>query len=367
MKLALNTVHRRQYSETFIRRHFEELKFEKKYFLSGGYLPYLIDDQPVVKTPLLKVRPSAIHHLYGPGIRRRLAGWLRKNEMDLVLSEYGPCGVEMAPVCRAAGIPQAVYFHGYDISRKDVLRRYGKSYGKYFGHFCLVLCVSEAMADRLMEMGCPAGKIRVFPCIPDPAVFGPSDSDLQAGKILCVGRLVETKGQAKLLEAIARLRHDIPELKLHLAGDGPLRKRLEELAERLGIAEQVIFHGILTPGQVSELMKDSYVCVQPSMTAANGQMEGMPLAVTEALLSGKAVVSSRHAGIPEHISDGENGLLVDEGSVTQLAEAIRKLHESRELTETLGRRAAEYMQQSFVPKYSMEVLKKNLIDSLRKS
>src|SRR6185437_507604 len=125
--------------------------------------------------------------------------------------------------------------------------------------------------------------------------------------VLFVGRLVEKKGVEILIEAFARARAARPGASLVIIGDGPLRPRLERRA-----GEGVRFLGALPPGDVADWMRRATVLAAPSVTARDGDAEGLPNVIVEAAASALPAVGSDHSGIPEAILDGETGFIVPE-------------------------------------------------------
>ncbi len=155
--------------------------------------------------------------------------------------------------------------------------------------------------------------------------FRPRATPAQAPvNALCVASLQPYKGHAVLLDALARGGRALERLELDLVGGGALRPALERQAARAGLAHRVRFHGSLTEGQVSALLDAAPMFVMPSTVAHDGQMDGLPVALTEALACGLVVVSTRLSGIPELVEDGVTGFLAEPGDVESLAQALRR-------------------------------------------
>lgn len=144
--------------------------------------------------------------------------------------------------------------------------------------------------------------------------------------IFFIGRLVEKKGVQVLLPAYARLLQDMGNPPpLVIAGDGPWRERLERTAADLGLPkERVLFPGFLAGAEKQEALKQSGIVVVPSIVAADGDAEGLPVALLEGLAAGKVCVATRESGADDILASGENGFLVEGGSVGKLAEAMRE-------------------------------------------
>jgi glycosyltransferase involved in cell wall biosynthesis len=159
-----------------------------------------------------------------------------------------------------------------------------------------------------------------------------------------VGRLMEVKGVDDLLAGVARALPDLPELTLVIAGTGPLKESLEARARELGLADRVSFVGWLGPADVAALQVAADVVAVPSRRAADGSREAQGLSVVEALALGRPVVAGRVGGIPDAITDGENGLLVPERDPVALAGALTRLATDPALASRLGEAAARSAQ-----------------------
>lgn len=139
-------------------------------------------------------------------------------------------------------------------------------------------------------------------------------------RALCVASLQEYKGHRYLLDALAQ--PGLERIELDLVGDGELRDELRAQAQRLGVGQRVRFHGGLEEQQVRDLIARAHLFVLPSVVAADGQMEGLPVALMEALAGSLPVVTTRLSGIPELVRDGETGLLAEPADPAGLARAL---------------------------------------------
>lgn len=163
-------------------------------------------------------------------------------------------------------------------------------------------------------------------------------------RALCVASLQEYKGHRVLLEALAGAGAELERVELDLVGGGALREELEGLARRLGLADRVRFRGPLPEPEVAALLDRADLFVLPSVVARDGQMEGLPVALMEALACGVPAVSTRLSGIPEIVQDGETGLLAEPGDRASLRAALaRVVEEPAEATAraVAGRRLVE--------------------------
>lgn len=180
-------------------------------------------------------------------------------------------------------------------------------------------------------------------------------------RIAAIGRFVRKKGFRHLLEATALLRAEGIETQVTLAGDGPLRPQLEAQAKRLGLADCVRFPGFLPHSEVPQLLMASDLLAMPSVRNPDGDSDGLPTVLVEALLHRVPVVATRLAGIPDLVEHGQTGLLTPEGDARALAQAIAQLASDREAALALAARGRDRARDMFAP----ERLASRLIDLLR--
>lgn len=163
-------------------------------------------------------------------------------------------------------------------------------------------------------------------------------------RFLFVGRFVEKKGIPYLLEAFAAVLKEFPSAKLRLIGDGTEKSVAQERVATLGIGDSVTFLGPGTHSSVVEEMALADVFVSPSVTAANGDREGVPNTLMEAKASGLPVVSTFHSGIPELVRDQVSGFLVPERDVDALAERMLILANNPALRRSMGLAGRKYVE-----------------------
>jgi glycosyltransferase involved in cell wall biosynthesis len=209
----------------------------------------------------------------------------------------------------------------------------------------LVVTISE-FNRRLLERACggaASGKVHVVRCGVDLSAFAPVPRRLPPiPTFACVASLRPYKGHEVLIEAAALLRREGIDLRVVLVGDGVLRRRLEARVARAGLGDVVTLRGALPHQEIPAVLAGATALVLPSVTARDGQMEGIPVALMEAMAAGVPVVASRLSGIPELVRDGETGLLVPERDPVALASAMDRLARDPVLAARLaeaGRRA----------------------------
>jgi len=261
---------------------------------------------------------------------------------DLIHAHFASGGRAALPLARALGIPLVVTFHGADVTVKG---KHRETYKALAEEASLFLCVSEFIRARALEAGFPAQKLRVHLIGIDRKLFSPCLSNQPPEGILFVGRLVEKKGCEYLLRAMQRVQRAHPRCALTIIGDGPLRPSLEALANDLNVSCH--FLGVQPAATVrASLLAARLVCV-PSVTAANGDSEGLPTVVGEALAMGIPVVGTTHAGIPELVIPQVTGLLSPERDPDALADALCMLLADEDLWQRMHRCAPEQIAQRF--------------------
>jgi len=267
----------------------------------------------------------------------------------LVHAHFGRGGALALPIARALGIPLVVTFHGGDATKDAHYRRrmlpsvFQRRLAALRREAALFLCVSEFIRDRLLARGFPPEKLLVhrYGIELEPEDRG-GELDGE-GAILFAGRFVEKKGVAVLVEAMRRL-DPANRPPLVLVGDGPLGEALKRMAAPLGRVE---FAGWLPNDELRRRMRGALAVCVPSLAAPDGDAEGLPNVVIEAMAAGVPVVGSRHAGIPEAVEDERTGLLAPPGDPAALAGALRRLVGNPELRRRLGSAAREVAAERF--------------------
>lgn len=264
---------------------------------------------------------------------------------DAIHCHFGPAGLVAHDAMRAGILEGAlgVGFYGYDLTREP-LRRGRDLYAPLFGSRALLLPHSGYLAERLTALGAPTECIARHHLGIDVSRFTPMERDRsgRAGPLraLAIGRFVEKKGFAHLIDALARTQADIT---LRLVGDGPLRAELESRCRRHGLGGRVTFAGWRPFDAIAGELADADVLVAPSVTAADGDMEGLPLVVIEAMATGLPVIGSAHSGIPEVVVDGTTGIIVPERDDAALTAALERMRDGafRKITGAAARTRVE--------------------------
>lgn len=275
------------------------------------------------------------HHinpkLYKHQIRKITEQLIQRN-VSLIHANFGPAGIEILPIARELNLPLIVSFHGYDASQLLTSEVYKTNLRELF-EYAFVTTPSEFMLKNLQDKVIQLTKKEVVHYgIPLEFFNFVKRKSLQQkqkeGKeiiFLQISNFVEKKGHEYTIRAFKTVANEYPKVKLILAGDGVLKRQNVILAQQLGISDRIIFPGYINQNQVKDLMNSADVFVHHSLTASNGDEEGIPNVIMEAMATGLPVISTFHAGIPELIEDGIDGYLVKERDVEDYSKKLLRV------------------------------------------
>lgn len=197
---------------------------------------------------------------------------------------------------------------------------------------------SKQFLLKLIPMDGIANKIHIVHCGLSPEEFSPADKIVKddVPELLFVAQLEERKGAPFLIEACRLLSLQGFKFQCHIIGDGPQRAQLQKLISDYGIADQVKLLGALPQEDVRSFLESADIFILPCITADNGDMDGIPVSLMEAMAMEIPVISTRVSGIPELINDGESGILVEQKDSAALCQAIGHLVSDPGLSDQLA-------------------------------
>ncbi|HBZ68648.1 MAG TPA: hypothetical protein DEP35_02405 [Deltaproteobacteria bacterium] len=247
-----------------------------------------------------------------------------------------------------ARLPFSFTAHAYDVQEpRPWLARVARE-------AAFVRAISIETAARVHAAAGSAARVRVGYLGVDVERFRPGDDRADPPEILTVARLVPKKGIEVLIEAVRLLtrgegaREGAARFRVHLLGDGPLHAACAARSRALGLHEVIFFHGAATPAQVALALQRATIFALPCVLAEGGtQHDGLPVALLEAMASGLPAVSTPVGGIPEALTDGENGVLVPPSDAHALAAALAMLLGDAGLCRRLGASARERVLRQF--------------------
>jgi glycosyltransferase involved in cell wall biosynthesis len=305
--------------------------------------------------------------------KREVADLLRvleANRAQLLQIFFGHIAVHLIPLIRAWPKPVIASFHGADVlvdMEKPAYRRATQEMLALVRH---VLVRSESLRRAVINLGCDENKIDVVRTgIPlDEFPFRertfPSRGGGSQWRLLQACRLIEKKGLVTTLHAFTNFLAQYPKATLTIAGEGPLLADLRDLAARLKIENQVRLPGFVSQEKLREILYASHIFLHPSQTGRDGNQEGIPNSMLEAMASGLPVFATNHGGIPEVIENGVSGILVPERDHQALGSALIEAAQDPLLLSRLARAGAQVVAQKFDRHQQMRRLEELYLETI---
>ena len=346
------------YSESFILDHFRSLG--EAIFIEGQPPRAVSDPRPYKPGWLHLLRRFVARYFWEPrpaAMKSRYVRLFQGHKIDVVLAEYGPTGVHCASACRACEIPLVVHFHGFDLTSSASLARYADAYRVILPEAAAVVVVSQPMLELAIRLGARRERLALIPCGVDCERIRPCSPVGNEKRLLYVGRFVPKKAPDLMLRAFARTLARVPQARLVLVGDGELLPRCRSLARALGLGDSVSFLGVLSPDRVLEEMRRARAVILFCQIAPDGNSEGSPVTLMEAGACGLPVVSTRHGGVPEIVSDEVTGLLCEPGDQERFSDSCVRLLLDPELAGRLGQAARQRVESLYSQALAIEKLK----------
>lgn len=266
--------------------------------------------------------------------------FLRKPPYDIIHCHFGWNGLK-GMMLRDIGVLQGklvTTFHGSDIT--SYVQNLGVHvYSQLFDRGDLFMPISNRWQQWLIELGCNEKKIIVHRMGIDcrQLSFTPRKLDANSPvRIATIARLVEKKGVEYGIRAVAKLAKVNRKIEYNVIGDGPLKEELQQLIQELNVSNVVKLLGWKQQQEVVEIINNTNILLTPSVTSQDGDREGIPVVLMEAMAMGLPVVATKHSGIPELVEDRVSGFLVSERDVDALAEKLGYLIEHPEVWTEMG-------------------------------
>ena len=284
---------------------------------------------------------------------RALLAVLTKTDARLLHIYFGHIAVHLLPLIHAWNKPSIVSFHGADVMVDMNKPAYRSTTRQMLDAVKLVLVRSESLRRAVIHLGCDEKKIEVqrtgIPLEEFPfreRIF-PLRSRGGEWRFIQAGRLIEKKGLPVTLRAFASFLRQYPNATLTIAGEGPLLGELQGLTRELKIDNHVSFTGFISQEHLRDIFYASHIFLHPSETGPDGNQEGIPNSMLEAMASGLPVFATQHGGIPEAIESGVSGVLVAERDHEELAWALLNAVEDRHFLSRIARAGADAVAQKF--------------------
>jgi colanic acid/amylovoran biosynthesis glycosyltransferase len=326
-------------SETFIRRHMEDLlpgaTVVLTHNVSGSDAGHWSVDAPFLVCRRLAPKREPLKRVLQIAEKPNIRRFLKQHQVQVILGEFLEYSFGFFQLAQEFNIPYFAHAHGCDVSLALRSPRWQRDYLGYH-RAAGIITVSNVARRRLIDLGLEAKRIHTIPCgidVPNEPIYR---TEREIVRCLAVGRMVPKKAPILLLEAFCQAVDVCPELRLDYIGTGDLLPAVRQFIEEFSLSDKVTLHGSQPHETVQQLMKEADIFLQHSVTAPNGDEEGLPVAILEAMGASLPVVSTRHAGIPEAVSDQTTGFLIDEGDCSKMAQRIVELAQCPELRIKMG-------------------------------
>jgi colanic acid/amylovoran biosynthesis glycosyltransferase len=275
---------------------------------------------------------------------------LTESNARLLHIYFGHIAVLLRPLIRRWPKPSLVSFHGADVLVDMQKPAYRRATGEMLSLVRRVLVRSESLRQAVIDLGCAPKKIEIqrtgIPLADFPFRERPLPEKGQ-WRLLQAGRLIEKKGLRTTLRAFAQFRKEFPAAKLIIAGEGPQLEELQSLARELQIDGAVDFVGFVSQEKMRGFFYSSQIFLHPSETASDGNQEGVPNSMLEAMASGLPVFATRHGGIPEAVESDVSGILVNERDHRALGHELIDCAKDSARLATMARAASESVAKKF--------------------
>jgi glycosyltransferase involved in cell wall biosynthesis len=280
-----------------------------------------------------------------------LQGILSNTEARLLHIYFGQIAVHLLPLILSWKNPSIVSFHGADVTVDMNKPAYREATRQMLDAVKLVMVRSESLRRAVIRLGCDEGKIEIqrtgIPLDEFPFRERNFVTAATEWRFVQAGRLIEKKGLPVTLRAFALFLRQHPNANLTIAGEGPLLGQLQNLARELNITGRVSFRGFISQEQLREIYYGSHIFLHPSQRGHDGNQEGIPNSMLEAMASGLPVFATQHGGIPEAIDSGVSGVLVPEGDHEKLALAFFDAARDAGFLARIARNGAEIVRKNF--------------------
>ncbi len=282
---------------------------------------------------------------FGISSARKWLDRIKQEDPALVHAHFFNDGVDALKLADRLDLPLVTTLHGHDITKHKNASEQNPVTQQFFKQVDRVIAVSEFIADQALAKGCPEQKLVQHYIGIDLDKFTQPKIESEEPSLLFVGRLVEKKGCTYLLQAMEQLQMKYPDLRLNIIGEGELKTLLQQEVKARDI--NVSFVGTASAAEIREQLARCWLFVAPSVTAADGDTEGLGMVFLEAQALQTPVVSFRSGGLVEAVEEGVTALLSDEKDVTGLAEAIASLLEDSALRRDMGVAGRHRIEQHF--------------------
>lgn len=283
---------------------------------------------------------------------RKLAGletFSSMEDFDIIHYHFGTTAKDFIELSKISDAKILATFYGNDVSGRVHPDDYDL-YEDIWVELDRAIAITQHIRSKMILLGCSEEKSTVLNLGVNSEKFEKSIPEFKSAdalEIASICRHVEKKGLKYAIDAVSRLNDQGVNLHYKIAGDGPLKEDLEQRVNDKGLEDKVEFCGWVDQNEVADILDNSHIFLQPSITAQSGDMEGQALVLQEAQAKGTPVVSTYHNGIPEGVKESETAFLAPERDSEAIYKCIRKFIQKPALVREMGRAARKNIENSF--------------------
>lgn len=347
-------------TETFVRRHitllnggdtlvFGEVNLDErvcsKTFPLASYSPILARHVSIRRLVRLSKKLPFVNGLV-PKIWRQYVGLeIADKKFDFTIFEFGYIAARHWDYALFSEKPFFIYFRGIDASKLLKQEKYVETLKLLARHASGVIFVAPTLERNLKDHGLVLPTTLILPSGVDTKSFrvGKKDENL----CVSIGRFVEKKGHTDTIRAFAKISSSFPDMRLAIFGDGPLLGTSQELAKSLNVEDKINFPGAVDHLAIRDALARATFYFQSSRTASDGDTEGFPSSIQEALASGSVVVSTQHAGANDFLEHEVNAMLFPEGDIECMVKNVSILMRNPDLLKQLASSGRQYAESFF--------------------
>ena len=281
---------------------------------------------------------------------RAITEILNRENAQLFHIFFGHIAVHLLPLIRKWPKQSVVSFHGADVLVDMDKRAYRRATKEMLKVVTRVFVRSASLRRAVVELGCDEKKIDIVRTGIPLREFPFREREFPAKgewQFLQASRLVQKKGIATTLHAFTAFLTQYPKATLTIAGEGPMLAELKELTRKLKIGDRVVLPGFVSQEKLRDIYYASHIFLHPSETGSDGNQEGIPNSMLEAMATGLPIFATKHGGIPEAIENNVSGILVPERDHEALSQALLKAAKDPELLKRLAQNGAKVVVEKF--------------------
>jgi colanic acid/amylovoran biosynthesis glycosyltransferase len=284
-----------------------------------------------------------------------LVNHISREKPDVIYFHFATHAGELIILRRIFPVPFVTFFHGFDFSKSMKEKSDEYNYPELFAKGDIFFANSTFSGEKVRQLGCPAGRLFV-PGLPvdDASYPFKARSQRNETRLLTVARLVEKKGLEYSIRAVAGCLDEYPDLQYDIIGDGPLKEGLERLIGDLGCEKNIRLLRSLKKDLVIKAMMESDIFLLTSITARDGETEGLGMVLLESQLTGMPVLATRHNGFTDAVLDGTSGFLVPEADVPATVERLKWMLKHPEKWEGMGIAGRKHVMNNFSEKVYLD-------------